>query len=265
MTIADHLKAWLQLARVSNLPTVWANVVMGIAWGWWCLRKEIESTGQRIEGFVTNTGESIDPGLLWLLNISLAPIVAGTLIYIAGMFMNDALDLEVDRQERPGRPLPSGRLDPRRVLIAAAVLLLGGVAASTLHPVIVVPIAFTVLAALVVLYNLIHRRWSGSVVVMAACRGTLVLAAGLMFFDLSAFSPWRLVAPAVLFAYTLLIAVVARHEVRFARVPLVITLIVAMPLVDAALCLWAGHPHAALFCVACSVLTLIGQRFVKGS
>ena len=38
---------------------------------------------------------------------------ASMCLYTAGMALNDYFDLEVDRRERPGRPLPSGRVPPR--------------------------------------------------------------------------------------------------------------------------------------------------------
>lgn len=37
-------------------------------------------------------------------------IAASSLIYTAGMILNDVCDIEVDRQERPFRPLPSGQI-----------------------------------------------------------------------------------------------------------------------------------------------------------
>src|SRR4051794_13901119 len=39
------------------------------------------------------------------------PLTAASMVlYAAGMALNDLFDLEVDRAERPGRPLPSGRV-----------------------------------------------------------------------------------------------------------------------------------------------------------
>lgn len=43
---------------------------------------------------------------------------ASMCLYTAGMALNDYFDLDVDRKERPGRPLPSGRVSPR---VAAAI------------------------------------------------------------------------------------------------------------------------------------------------
>lgn len=40
-------------------------------------------------------------------------LVSSSLIYIAGMILNDYFDVEVDRQQRPDRPLPSGKVSTR--------------------------------------------------------------------------------------------------------------------------------------------------------
>ena len=148
----------------------------------------------------------------------------------------------------------------------AVVLLVAGLAATAVFTSPwVMPLTGGLIAS-VVLYNLLHTRWSGAVLLMAACRGLLVFAAVMAVWSpgVAQLGP-RLVPAAVLFAYTLLIAALARREVALGRVPLVIALIVAMPLIDAGLCLLAGHPGAAVFCAGCAVLTLLGQRFIKGS
>ena len=79
----NTVKAWLQLARVSNLPTAISNILVAylIAHGGWF--------------------GSID---LFLL------LLASSSFYIAGMVLNDVFDVEQDTQERPGRPIPSGQI-----------------------------------------------------------------------------------------------------------------------------------------------------------
>jgi len=61
-------------------------------------------------------------------------MVALSLFYVGGMFLNDGFDREVDARERPERPLPSGRATPREVfaigfgLLAAGLVLLATMA-----------------------------------------------------------------------------------------------------------------------------------------
>ena len=72
-----RLRTLLILGRVSNLPTVWSNCLAG----WWL-------------GGGGNTGK-------------LPFLFAGTtLLYIGGMYLNDAFDVEFDRQHRKERPIP---------------------------------------------------------------------------------------------------------------------------------------------------------------
>jgi 4-hydroxybenzoate polyprenyltransferase len=64
-------------------------------------------------------------------------IGASALIYTAGMILNDVCDIEVDRQERPFRPLPSGQINLAFALRLGALFLFVGVllaaAAGWLH------------------------------------------------------------------------------------------------------------------------------------
>src|SRR6266404_7405681 len=69
------------LGRVSNLPTVWSNCLAG----WWL-------------------GGAGHPEKLPLL------FVGATLLYIGGMYWNDAFDEEFDLQFRKERPIPAGRI-----------------------------------------------------------------------------------------------------------------------------------------------------------
>ena len=37
-------------------------------------------------------------------------VAASTLLYAGGVALNDVYDVDIDRQERPERPIPSGRI-----------------------------------------------------------------------------------------------------------------------------------------------------------
>ena len=88
----------LRLGRVSNLPTVWTNVVAG----------------------VVLSGGKMDAFPLVLL------IVALSLFYVAGMYLNDAFDPKTDARERPERPIPSGQVRTSTVFAIGFSLLLAG-------------------------------------------------------------------------------------------------------------------------------------------
>ena len=84
----------LVLGRVSNLPTVWSNCLCG-----WLLAG----------------GGSWSRLLLLCL--------ATSLLYIGGMYLNDAFDASFDRQHRRQRPIPSGAVSESFVWIAGLALL----------------------------------------------------------------------------------------------------------------------------------------------
>ena len=73
-------RPYLELARVSNTPTVISNVLAGV---------------------VLATTLKLD----WIV---VALCVAMALFYTAGMYLNDILDLKIDTEQRPDRPIPSG-------------------------------------------------------------------------------------------------------------------------------------------------------------
>ena len=140
---------WLQLARISNLPTVWTNVTAAwlVAGGGWQ-----------------------DARLLWL-------ILAGSLLYTGGMILNDAADVKFDREHRRERPIPSGQVSLRAAWAVGLGMLLVGAwlafAKGWAHPFMIAGLVVCIL-----FYDLYHKPWAGSVVVMGACRAFLVLMAG---------------------------------------------------------------------------------------
>ena len=101
--------------------------------------------------------------------------VASVLLYWGGMALNDAADAELDRVERPERPIPSGRISRRGAVGVAGALTVAGLAVAGLTGgrsslAVAVP-----LAASVWTYDLVAKRgWPGPLV-MGACRGLDVL------------------------------------------------------------------------------------------
>lgn len=141
------MKAWLHLARISNLPTVWTNVTAA-----WLLAG----------------GAFSDVRLLWL-------ILAGSLLYTGGMIMNDAVDAKFDREHRKERPIPSGQVGLETAWIVAGAMLLAG---STLAVGFGAnPRTTAILVAAIVFYDLYHKQWAGSVLIMGASRTLLYLVA----------------------------------------------------------------------------------------
>lgn len=134
-------RMWLRLGRVSNLPTVWTNGLAG-----WVL-----------------SGAALDSASLSLLLIALS------LFYVGGMYLNDAFDSVIDARERADRPIPQGEVTRTTVFMLGSVMLgLGAVLAFVQS----IPAGFggLALAGAIVLYNWVHKRTAWGPVIMGGCR-----------------------------------------------------------------------------------------------
>jgi 4-hydroxybenzoate polyprenyltransferase len=144
--------AWWQLLRAGNVFTALSNILAGylLAGGTW---------------------QPAGPLLLLLL--------ASAALYLAGMVLNDVFDLEIDQAERPERPLPSGRIEPRVAKLVGWVLLVDGLTAAGLAawllgswgPLLVA----LLLAAAIVAYDALLKGTRCAPVAMGACRALNVL------------------------------------------------------------------------------------------
>lgn len=145
------------LGRVSNLPTVWTNVAAG----------------------VVLAGGNLEPVALAALLLALS------LFYVGGMYLNDAFDRHWDARERPQRPIPAGRVRAFTVFLAGfGMLALGealliGLGLSQESVLEWRPALWGLaLAAAIVYYDCHHKTNPFSPVVMGVCRGLVYLIAG---------------------------------------------------------------------------------------
>ena len=227
-------RAYLLLSRISNLPTVWSNVIAGAS----------------LAGAV----------------LTVAPVVriaaAASLLYTAGMFLNDACDEGFDRLHRADRPLPSGDVTLGEVFSAGIILLALGELAVASISMAALPWALA-LGAAIVYYSYRHKKNPLGPVVMGACRG--------LVYAVAAVAVGRWVTPAVVVGALLLMLYVAGLTQVAKRIgqragAVMPLLIAGISLVDALLILGAGG-SAALATVAAGgfVLTLVLQRVVPGT
>jgi 4-hydroxybenzoate polyprenyltransferase len=140
--------AYLQLIRLPNVVTAAADSLAG-----WLL----------VAGSLAGPAH-------WL------PLTASSMaLYAAGMMLNDVFDFEIDREERPGRPLPSGRASRHAAAwLGAFGLALGPCLAlasgSAMSGLVAAALAFTILG-----YDAgLKRTWIGPVF-MGTCRGLNLL------------------------------------------------------------------------------------------
>lgn len=154
-----RFRPWLQLGRVSNLPTVWTN----------CLTAMVLS------------GADIGAGA------ALGAMLSMSAFYTAGMVLNDVFDANYDAKYRPARPIPSRQVTRRgAALVGFAGLGLGvagsaTVASFTLSHTNNAVVWTTLLALAIVGYDAYHKRNPLSPVLMGLCRALVVLSVNAMF------------------------------------------------------------------------------------
>jgi 4-hydroxybenzoate polyprenyltransferase len=150
----SRLRSLMELIRLPNIFTAMADSAMGVFF----VRADQETSGGAVLVLI---------------------LAASSLLYAAGVALNDVFDAELDARERPERPIPSGRIPlPVARLISWELLLLGSTAAwfaaffvGHLGPGIVV----TLLIACIVVYNKWLKLTPLGPVAMGSCRALNVL------------------------------------------------------------------------------------------
>jgi 4-hydroxybenzoate polyprenyltransferase len=178
---APAWRAWLRLARISNTPTTVSDTVAGAV--------------------LVSTAAAA--GTVAVVAVAIA------LFYTAGMILNDVLDYEIDRRERPERPLPSGQVSRRTATAAVVALFAAGQALLALEG----PEPFLAglgLVALIVVYDAWHKGNALSPLLMAGCRALVYLVAGLAVAGALNAELWG--AAAVLLVYVVGLSQVAKAE-----------------------------------------------------
>ncbi|MDJ0554614.1 MAG: UbiA-like protein EboC [Microcoleaceae cyanobacterium MO_207.B10] len=143
--------AYLQLMRPANIVTAWADICVGYA------------ASGAIATFNAENISTLLP-LGWL-------ILSTTGLYGGGVVFNDVFDAELDAQERPERPIPSGRASRNGAIgLGTSLLILGIIAAGQVSTV------SAVVATVVALAALLYDAWGKhnpvlGPVNMGICRG----------------------------------------------------------------------------------------------
>jgi 4-hydroxybenzoate polyprenyltransferase len=233
MTVRTALK----LGRVSNLPTVWTNVLAGTAFA----------------------------SLEFHAGPYLAVAVACSLLYIAGMFLNDAFDSRWDAEHRPERPIPAGEVAAATVFRAG----FGMMAAALVVLLVVGPgtralLAGLTLAGLIVLYDVSHKKNPLAPFVMALCRVAVYATAA--FAVSPEPTPPLVVGAAFLFMYLVSLTLLARQEDKNPKLrPLVGAMIAGISIIDGLQLLVLGHKWLAGLCLVAFFLTRRLQRRIAGT
>lgn len=185
MPLQRQAKAWIELLRPPNLFTV---------------------PGDPLAGFILAGGNHAAFTQVGVL------AVTACLLYLAGLIWNDVADTREDTQNRPDRPIPSGRVKRGHAAIVAGLLMTGAIILAW-QVTTASGLLALLLAALVLLYNFVARRQViAGLLTIGLCRGANVLLGttavgqGIPAFSL----PW--LAAAGITLYIVAVSVVAYGE-----------------------------------------------------
>jgi len=139
----------LRLGRISNVPTVWTNVLAGSV----------------------IAGGDQHPSEIALI------VAAMTAFYVGGMYLNDFFDRAIDARDRPGRPINAGEIRASSVLLIGVGLLVAGIALMTPFGPSAV-LCGILLAGVIVLYDVWHKGNALSPIIMGLCRALVYVGTG---------------------------------------------------------------------------------------
>lgn len=185
-----NFKDYLILIRLPNLFTLPSNILVGF----------VIASSLTITSYVQ---------VLLLVTISI-------LLYCVGLILNDLYDYNIDKKERPDRPLASGKITKRTavgLVIAFSVLALGlSLIVST--PTFVIS---SILLALIFGYDKYLKETQVGPFTIAATRVmNVMLGASIGFSNIIGFPQFVILSfvLAITFVYVCLIGLVSRYEVH---------------------------------------------------
>lgn len=254
---SSPLRACFDLARAGNFPSVVSNVLAALV-----LSSSPVSGGPRLD----------------LLALA---VLAGCLTYAGGATFNDVADAEIDARDRPERAIPRGVISRSGAAALAAVEMLAGLGLlvyAGASAAWAAALAVTILA-----YDWIHKRWAGSVFLMAGCRALLAITLASLPGQGPGAAFWTWVA--ALFIYIVSLSLLARRENQLAqqlsssaltgpggasrpavkRGPSIRRLLAFIPLIDAAALLLTGAWIPALVCATAVPLGRWAQRLAAST
>ena len=238
MTRRSRSHAYLLLARVSNLPTVWTNVIAGAALA----------------------GAAMD------VRLTIGVALAVSCWHSAGMWMNDACDASIDAVQRNDRPIPNGDVSRREVWIGTGVLALSGLAIMwAAHADRAAWLWVALLAAAIAYYNVRHKADPFGPAAMGLCRGLIYVISASALGQARALPVWLGALVLIIYVFSLTWIGKTLGPRAGSVMP---WLIAGISLVDALLILTMAPMPAwwwALAAIAGFFVTLAGQRVVPGT
>ncbi|MFT4924969.1 MAG: hypothetical protein ACI8WB_001059 [Phenylobacterium sp.] len=267
-----QLKTLLTLGRVSNLPTIWTNVLAaGVLAQASILTPALITQSDALSMDVMSMNQlPQQPVLVWL-----GVLLALSMMYLGGMFLNDAFDADWDTKNNNPRPIATGDIAVKTVwLMGTGMLCLSVVYIGYLYH-LVSPgpglvdwyqnytglFAGLSLALTIIAYNAWHKRFAHSAFIMGACRLGVYLIGALLLAELTVKVT---LAGLSLLLYIAGLTYLARHE-HLNRVTRLWPLLLLFSPVLVAACSGYGSWYFWLFLVGFMAWVISRLRLVLGA
>ena len=231
------IRPYVEICRVSNLPTVWTNVLAAI--------------------LITTHELSIQNFFILAFSMSL--------FYSGGMSLNDICDVDIDRVKKPFRPIPSGRISVKQAYSLTIMLFLFAIFLLLLVPYKKAIWGGVFLLIAISAYNTFHKKHGWSVFLMASCRLMIFITSSLAVLGKVAFPV--LIAGLLQFIYIIGVSVVARYEIKIKggySYPVIPGMIACISLLDGIVMAVMVSPEWLAAGIVGVILTLLGQKYVRG-
>jgi len=186
------VRDYLVLVRLPNLFTLPSNILVGIA--------AISSLAFTLTSFIQ---------FLLLVTISV-------LLYCVGIVLNDLYDFDIDKKERPNRPLPSGKISRRSAIVLVAIF-------STLALILSLLVSFSTLVISSILFltifgydKYLKNTHAGPLTIASARVMNILLGTSVSFRSVDSYSQIVTLTFVLIitFVYVSLIGFISRYEVR---------------------------------------------------
>lgn len=188
----SKFKNYLLLIRLPNLFTLPSNIIIGFI---------------LVSTFTMTITSAIQ--ILMLVTISI-------LLYCVGLVLNDLFDYEIDKKERPNRPLASGKISRKTALVFVTILATISLILSLLISVTTFGISVILLAIIFGYDKYLKNTQAGPFTIAAARVTNIILGTTVSINSLENF-PQNVLLVFVLtitFVYVSLIGFLSRYEVQ---------------------------------------------------
>lgn len=186
------IKDYLALVRLPNLFTLPSNILVGMA--------TVSSLAFTLTSFTQ---------FLLLVTISV-------LLYCVGIVLNDLYDFDIDKKERPNRPLPSGKISRRSAIVLVAIF-------STLVLILSLQVSFSTLVISSILFSVIFgydkylkNTYAGPFTIASARVMNILLGTSVSLRSVDSYSQIVTLTFILIitFVYVSLIGFISRYEVH---------------------------------------------------